>query len=193
MLGLKKVTPGTTWSKQLPLGFGVICEISTAHGLSLGEVHFDLEKYPEVGHYHSASDLAEQTASLSISSNVESQQRWKSSFLGLAKGLRGRSKNDASAGPSSSSTKPVTTTNSPPSLWALFLDSSVCLVLRPRATGYPAKADVPPTTFERVGIGNFLRTESQIGMTDPKNFNVGDNIAYGPITQQSPRTQVTIN
>lgn len=184
-----------SWYKQLPLGFGIICEMQTPFGPSFGEVHFDLEKFPDLPDDSQVSTLAEQLGSTSVSTQPPSRR--KSSLSGFARRLMGSTKDGSPAGPSETSSSKIHAAPSTETypLYGLFLDSSVCLVLVPKSPAaqgaYPRDRSTPGS-FERVGIGNFLRTKSQIGEPDVTNFDAGSSIPFGPITADMPRREVVI-
>lgn len=136
----------------------------TLTGLSLGEVYFDLESTDGLDEYFYTLDATKN--SLTLGEPLESLE----------------------------------TGNYYP-YCGLFLDSSHCLVLRPVETDMSFNRYDPNVqkdysgsvpTYERVGVGNFLRTEYQKRNTTsdtPGTVLIGDSFAftkgfrYGPIDE----------
>lgn len=192
LLHLTRAGPDTTWSKQLPLGFGTICEMQTQYGQSLGEVYFDLEEYPGLDVERAVSQLTSELSSSTINEPADSRRR-PSGIRRLLSMSKSADVEGTEAAPDR--IRETQHASKPSPLFGLFLDSSVCLVLRPslqddrdRSVAHP----LTTTTFERVGNGNFLRTKSQIGEIDIKNFAPGPKTPFGPITAEMPRTEIII-
>ncbi|KAK5693166.1 hypothetical protein LTR97_010642 [Elasticomyces elasticus] len=60
LLPIQRVPPDTKWEKTCALGFGTLHQMSTPHGLALGEVYFDLVENTSI------LDLPNQLSTLSI-------------------------------------------------------------------------------------------------------------------------------
>lgn len=145
----------------------------TLCGLSLGEVYFDLESTNGLEEYIYPLDV--DPTSLSLDGAVEKSETGRYyPYFGL------------------------------------FLDPSHCLVLKPVHTNMsfqrydpnaqPGEFETLPT-YERVGTGNFLRTEYQV-RTTPDNatgtvpvddsFGFTEGFKYGPIDETYARIAVMI-
>lgn len=174
LLPIRLANPDTKVDRKLPLAFGTLCAMPTLSGLSHGEVYFDLESTDGEDEYLYTRD-ANQT---SLSSEEALERIEEGRYYPYC---------------------------------GLFLDPSHCLVLRPVSSdisfrmyspGAPSEGfeELLPT-FERVGVGNFLRTERQVKATtnkDPGTRAVGDSYVftkgfkYGPIDETYRRIAVII-
>ncbi|KAK4891846.1 hypothetical protein LTR27_009545 [Elasticomyces elasticus] len=79
LLPEQQAPPDTKWDKHLPLGFGTLYQMSTPHGLALGEIYFDLVESPAST---STLDLPNQLSASTIdTASKTSESSWYSALF----------------------------------------------------------------------------------------------------------------